>query len=100
MERLLKRGHPIRIETRKLLFGLKSKRYVCDGDRVAGVELQNRRDPRKTAVVHRSTKQAGKWQTSYLDHQGASSDTQRASCSEAMHDLPPHEWRLRTVSRR
>ena len=94
----MKRGQPIRIETRKLLFGLKSKRYVCDGDRIRGIELQSRRDPRKTAVVHRSTKFAGKWQTSYFDHHGASSDTQRASCSEALLDLPPEQWRLRNVT--
>jgi len=96
----MKRGQPVRIETRKLLFGLKSKRWICDGDRVKGVELQNRRDSRKTVVVHRSTKFAGKWQTSYFDHHGASSDTQRATCSEAMLDVPPEQWRLRSVSRR
>jgi len=96
----MSRGQPIRIQTRKLLFGLKSKRYVCDGARITGVELQNRLDPRKTVVVHRSTKFAGKWQSSYLDHHGASSDTQRDSCSAALEDLPPHEWRLRRVSKR
>ena len=93
-------GQPICIQTRKLALGIKSKRYVCDGDRVTGVELQNRRDPRKTVVVHRSTKFAGKWQSSYLDHHGASSDTQRDSCTLALADLPPHEWKLRRVSKR
>lgn len=96
----MKRGQPVRVETRKLLFGIKSKRYVCDGDRVAGVEFQHRKDPRRVAVVHRSTKHAGKWQTSYLDQDGASSDTQRVSCSEAMFDLPPREWRLRELTRK
>jgi hypothetical protein len=97
---MTKRGLPVRIQTRKLALGIVSKRYVCDGDRVAGVELQNRRDPRKTVVVHPSTKFPGKWQSSYLDHRGASSDTQRDSCTAAMDDLPPNQWRLRTVSRR
>ncbi len=96
----MKLGQPVRIQTRKLAFGLKSKRYVCDGERVTGVELQNRRDPRKKVVVHRSTKHDGKWQSSYFDQDGASSDTQRESCTAALFDLPPHEWRLRRVSKR
>ncbi len=96
----MKRGQPLRIETRQLLFGLKSKRWVCDSTRVKGVELQEKRDPRKTVVVHPSTKHAGMWQASFFDHHGASSDIQRKSCTEAMRDLSPKQWRLRSISKR
>lgn len=96
----MKRGLPLRIETRKLLWGLKSKRWVCDSTRVKGVELQERRDPRKTVVVHPSTKHPGMWQASFFDHHGASSDIQRKTCSEALRETPPEQWRLRSVSRR
>ncbi len=95
----MKRGQPLRIETRKLLFGLKSKRWVCDSTRVKGVELQEKRDPRKTVVVHPSTKKHGMWQASFFDHHGASSDIQRPSCTEVMRELPPEQWRLRAVSK-
>ncbi len=96
----MKRGQPIRVETRKLAFGIKSKRYVCNGDQIAAIELQDRRDPNRTAVVARSTKTPGLWQTSHFDERGASGDTQRASCTDALQNLPPKQWRLRTVSRR
>lgn len=96
----MKRGQPVRIETRKLALGIKSKRYVCDGDAVAGIELQSRADPQRTAVVAPSTKTRGLWQTSYFDEHGPSGDTQRGSCSEALQNLVPKEWKLRRVSRR
>ena len=93
------RGQPVRIQTRKLAFGIKSKRFVCAID-VDGIELQNKKDPQRTAVVHRSTKKPGMWQTSYFDERGASGDTQRSSCTEALQNTPPGEWRLREVKRR
>lgn len=96
----MKRGQPIRVETRKLALGIKSKRYVCSGDVVTGIELQDRKDPRRTAVVARSTKTPGLWQTSYFDERGPSGDTQRASCTDALQNLTPRDWKLRRVSRR
>lgn len=96
----MKRGQPIRIETRELAFGRKSKRWICDSTRVSGIELQSRRDPSNTAVVHPSTKKPGMWQASFFDDRGASGDVQRGTCTEALRDLSPKQWRLRSVSKR
>ena len=92
----VKRQSPVRVVKRELLFGLKKTQFVCDA-RFQSAELQNRRDPSRIAIVHRSTKTAGKWQTSFFDAEGASSDTQRSSCTEALKELSPNQWRLRDV---
>lgn len=90
---------PLRVETRKLALGIKASRWVCDA-RFQSAQFQSRRDPDKLAIVHRSTKREGKWQTSYFDEAGASRDVQSGSCQEALRDLPPRLWRLRDVSPR
>ncbi len=87
---------PVRVETRKLLFGITKRTWVCD-DRFESAEFHERQSPGRVAVVHRSTKHTGKWQTSYFDDRGAISDSQRPSCREALADLPPSRWRLRDV---
>lgn len=90
------RRAPVRVETKKLLFDLKSQQWTCDA-RLQAAEFQNRQQPEQTAIVHRSTKRAG-WQTSYFDERGAASDVQSSSCQEALRALPPKLWRLRNVS--
>jgi hypothetical protein len=90
---------PLHVE-KKQPFGPKGPtfhKWVCDV-RFQSAQLQNRRDPRVTAIVHRSTKARYKWQTSYFDEQGASGDTQASSCAEALRELPPKMWRLRDVT--
>ena len=86
----------MRVETRKLLFGITKRTWVCDA-RLESAEFHERQSPGRTVVVHRSTKAPGKWQTSYFDDQGAISDRQSPSCREALADLPPSRWRLRDV---
>jgi hypothetical protein len=70
--------------------------WACDA-RLTIARFQNRRQPRLSAVVHRSTKQPGKWQTTFFDVHGPSSDAQSGTCQEAVRELPPGSWRLRNV---
>ncbi|MBV8722248.1 MAG: hypothetical protein JO277_08870 [Candidatus Eremiobacteraeota bacterium] len=88
---------PVRVETKRLALGIKSQRWTCDA-RLQSAQFQSRIDPSEMAVVHRSTKTPGKWQTSYFDAAGATRDAQSGSCQEALRDLPPRRWRLRDVS--
>lgn len=93
----MKARSPVRVEQRELLFGLKATRFVCDA-RLQAAEFEHRKQPERKVIVHRSTKQPGKWQTSRFDERGASSDVQSASCTEALRELSPKDWRLRNVS--
>ena len=92
----MKTRSPVRVEQRKLLFGLKATQFVCDA-RLLAAEFQHRKQPERTTIVHRSTKSPGKWQTSRFDERGASSDSQHPSCTEALKELSPKDWRLRSV---
>jgi hypothetical protein len=91
------RRSPVRVETRKLLFGLKSRQWVCD-DRLQSAQFQHRSDPDQMVIVHRSTKARDRWQTSYFDARGAVSDRQSPTCLLALKDLSPKTWRLRDVA--
>lgn len=84
---------PVHVVKRKLL-GKTFTSWACD-TRLQTAEFQDRKDPTRAAIVHRSTKHAGKWQTSFFDDRGASSDFQSATCTEALRELPPGRWRLR-----
>lgn len=88
---------PVRVEKKKLLFGIESLRWVCDA-RLQAAEFQHRKQPERTVIVHRSTKHKGLWQTSRFDERGAQSDSQNSSCTEALRELSPKDWRLRNVS--
>lgn len=71
-------------------------RWACDA-RFQSAEFQDRRDPTRTAIVHRSTKYPGAWQVSRFDAEGAVGDSKRSSCAEALREVPPTSWRLRTL---
>lgn len=91
------RRSPVRVEKHKLALGITSLRWVCDA-RLQAAEFQDRRDPLVSIIVHRSPKRAGTWQTSRFDSKGASGDFESSTCQEAMQDLSPRQWRLRSVS--
>lgn len=86
---------PIYVEKRKPIWpgGPRIDRWVCDA-RFQSAELQDRNDPTRTAIVHRSTKYKDRWQVSFFDKRGAESDLNRATCTEALRELSPHGWRL------
>lgn len=71
--------------------------WSCDA-RLQSAEFHNRKRPTIKAIVHRSTKEAGKWQTSYFDELGPTGDMQTKTCQEAVRELPPGVWRLRKLS--
>jgi hypothetical protein len=75
-------------------------RWICDRAPRAA-EFVQRDDPRRTAILHPSTKRKG-WQVSFFDQDGAVSDVIRADCSAALYDagITPGAWRLRAVEPR
>ncbi len=70
-------------------------RWACRGP-VRVAEFVDRRNPQRRAVLHPSTKQAGRWQVSVFDQQGAVGDVVRDSCAEALkaRDISPGTWKL------
>lgn len=89
---------PIYIEKRKRLWpgGPNIDRWTCDA-RFQSAEFQDRSYPNRRAIVHRSTKYTGRWQVSLFDDRGASGDLNRATCAEALREVPPASWRLRKL---
>lgn len=71
-------------------------RWRCRGP-VRAAKFISRRDPEEYAVVHPATKARGRWQITYFDAAGPYSDTSRPTCTEAMAELRPWQWRLRDV---
>ncbi len=90
---------PVYVEKRKPAWpgGPNINRWACDA-RLQAAQFQSRRDPRRTAIVHRSTKYKDRWQVSFFDADGAASDLNRGSCAEALKELPPRAWRLRELT--
>lgn len=74
-------------------------KWVCRGP-LRGAEFVDRRDPRRRAVLHPSTKQAGRWQVSVFDQGGAVGDVVRDSCAAALkdRDIVPGRWKLVAVA--
>jgi hypothetical protein len=87
---------PLRLVKKKGVLGHILHVWACDA-RFRAAEFQDRYDPRKTAIVHGSTKKKGFWQTSFFDERGPAMDIQSKTCAEAMRELPYHTWRLRNV---
>lgn len=70
-------------------------KWVSD-ERLDGAEFRYRHTDRSnwSAIVHRSTKVAGRWQVSFFDADGAFGDCERATATECLKEVPPHSWRL------
>lgn len=82
---------------------LKRRHYswVCDDDRLAAAHFVDRVDPRRYAILHRSTKPgASRWQLSFFDERGAVSDFSVPKCQLALRELPHSNYRLREVASR
>lgn len=58
-------------------------------------QFQERKSPRHTAILHRSTKRKGKWQLTFFEDGNPTSDIQGSSCDELLRELRPNSWRLR-----
>lgn len=97
---------PIRLVTRRVHFKsgvMPVRSWKCDEDRLAVAELQNRRDPRLTVIIHRSTKPrivggAGPhWQASKFESSVPTGDMQGASCTLLLREFGHKQWRLTKV---
>jgi hypothetical protein len=95
-----RRRSPVWVVVRQLLFGIKGSSFDCDDARLAAVELEDRRAPGRTAIVHPSTKNAGQWQASVFEDGEPIRDHQAPSCKAALRDFLPSRWRLRNVQSR
>ena len=84
---------PLRVRCRKLAFNIKA----CDWTAVREFKAAefSARKGAGSAIVHHSSKQAGKWQVSFFDEQGPSRDSQHSSLTDALREVPPKRWRLR-----
>lgn len=88
------RKSPLRVGCRPLLFGLKQCNWKVAGA-FRGAEFTSRRRAGEFAIVHPSTKQAGKWQVSFFDADGPSRDSQHSTVEDALAQVSPKLWRLR-----
>lgn len=88
---------PLRVACRTLAFGIKSCDWKVVGD-LHGAEFASRTRPGEFAIVHPSTKSAGKWQVSFFDDQGPSRDSQHSDVLDALRQVSPKKWKLRTVA--
>ena len=96
-EALARRKSPLRVVCRTLAFGIKS----CDWKIVGpfrGAEFSSRSRKDEFAIVHPSTKSAGKWQVSFFDDLGAVRDSQHSSVDDALRQVFPKKWKLKTFS--
>ena len=85
---------PVRVVCRSLAFGIKG----CDWKPIGpfrGAEFTSRTRVGETAIVHPSTKTAGKWQVSFFDEQGPSRDSQHSNLEDALKQVPPKRWKLK-----
>ncbi len=84
---------PIKVVCRTLLFGMKSCSWKPTGE-FRAIEFASRKTD-ETAILHRSTKYAGKWQLSFFDDRGPVRDSQHSSAKDALLEVSPKRWRLR-----
>lgn len=93
-EALSKPKSPLRVACRKLAFGIKHCEWKVVGElRGAAFTSRTRRD--EYAVIHPSTKAAGKWQVSFFDELGAVRDSQHTRVEDALKQVSPRQWKLR-----
>lgn len=72
--------------------------WVATG-KVAVAQFRHRRDPRKFAILHRSTKEPGRWQLSRFDEDGPTGDSIRDTADKALKDGldAGRLWKLESV---
>ena len=88
---------PLKVVCRPLAFpGMKACEWTVVGD-FRGAEFVSRSRPSEFAIVHPSTKTAGKWQVSFFDDQGPSRDSQHPSAADAIKQVFPRKWKLKTA---
>ncbi|HSX23320.1 MAG TPA: hypothetical protein VLE97_11155 [Gaiellaceae bacterium] len=88
---------PLRVACRTLAFGIKSCEWKVVGD-FRGAEFLSRTRADESAIVHPSTKTAGKWQVSFFDEQGPSRDSQHSDVADALRQVSPKKWKLKAVA--
>jgi len=97
-EALERRKSPLRVGCRTLAFGIKG----CDWKVVGpfrGAEFLSRTRRDESAIVHPSTKSAGKWQVSFFDELGPVRDSQHSSVEDALKQVPPKKWKLKAFEK-
>ena len=92
-EALERRKSPLRVVCRTLAFGIKSCDWKVVGN-LHGAQFSSRTRPDEFAIVHPSTKSAGKWQVSFFDELGAVRDSQHSSVEDALRQVSPKKWKL------
>lgn len=88
---------PLRVACRTLAFGIKNCEWKIAGD-FHGAEFLSRTRIGESAIVHPSTKTAGKWQVSFFDEEGPSRDSQHSDVTDALRQVSPKKWKLKTVA--
>lgn len=88
---------PLRVVCRSLAFGIKSCEWKIVGD-FHGAEFLSRTRANDSAIVHPSTKTAGKWQVSFFDEEGPSRDSQHSDVTDALRQVSPKKWKLKAVA--
>lgn len=78
---------------RRLFRREKSCKFRLRG-KLKAARFVNKKDKREFAIVHPSTKRKGMCQVSYFDKDGPYRDTQYNTCSRAIKDLSPRQWKL------
>lgn len=89
---------PLKVACRPLAFaGMKACAWTVVGN-FRGAEFVSRSRPSEFAIVHPSTKTAGKWQVSFFDDLGPSRDSQHSSAEDALKQVFPKKWKLKTAA--
>lgn len=100
------RRSPIRLERDRVMERLLDEvgaperwyNWVCDDDRLEAAQFNERGNPERFAVLHRSTKPGPRWQLSFFDERGAINDVRGASCTRLLNeDVPRHVYRLKSI---
>lgn len=96
---------PVRVVVKKLLFGLKRAEWRCPVDAdLEAAQFRSRKDERRVAILHRSTKYPGEWQISMFDEQGPYADQRGATCDDALRNAgmtsDASGWKLEEAVRR
>lgn len=74
-----------RLVEKKLLFGMRSQTWSVPDD-ADHVLFRHKKDPSKYAILHRSTKQVGRWQLTRFDEHGPTGDVIRDTPMQAVTD--------------